>query len=493
VPRAPAVTLGIINDRVSDTATGRTSVSRLPVILAVLVFAAMAVLTGIMVGRFGYLTSSRRPEFFAVVGALWVLFAVGLVLLRRVPARAAIVIILAASTVIGGTALLGPPNTSSDSARYAWDGIVQDAGISPYKYVPSSDALKKLRPDWLFSPPVQGASGPTCGLPRPYLAHTSPSGVVMCTAINRPSVPTIYPPASELLFAAVRAVVPPDAEFWPLQLAGLLMTLAVGALLVFGLRRRGLNPRWAALWAVNPLVISQAVTNSHIDILGSLLTLLAVFAIASGARWRGGILLGAAIAAKLIPILAAPAVLRRQPWKIIVAAVATFAVLYIPYIITTGIGVIGYLPGYLNEEGYNTGNRFVLLRAFLPGTASLVVAVLLLGAVAVLAIIYGNPERPWLGQLFVIGSALFIASPPYAWYSLLLVPFIAMTGRWEWLALLLAFTVRELVPSNSAYEWSLFTAAVIVAVVSLGRWDRARAGGRRMAALVPWRVGGSHD
>jgi hypothetical protein len=68
-----------------------------------------------------------------------------------------------------------------------------------------------------------------------------------------------------------------------------------------------------------------------------------------------------------------------------------------------------------------------------------------------------------------------------------------MTGRWEWLALLLAFTVRELVPSNSAYEWSLFTAAVIVAVVSLGRWDRARAGGRRMAALVPWRVGGSHD
>jgi hypothetical protein len=210
-----------------------------------------------------------------------------------------------------------------------------------------------------------------------------------------------------------------------------------------------------------------------------------VFAIASGARWRGGILLGAAIAAKLIPVLAAPAVLRRQPWKIILAAVATFIVLYIPYIISTGIGVIGYLPGYLNEEGYNSGKRFVLLRAFLPGTVSLVVAVLLLGVIAVLAVIYSNPERPWLGQLVVIGSALFIASPAYAWYSLLLVPFIAMTGRWEWIALLLAFTVRELVAGSTAYKWSLVAAAIVVIAGAVIRWYLGRAGGSRITAPVP--------
>jgi hypothetical protein len=51
-------------------------------------------------------------------------------------------------------------------------------------------------------------------------------------------------------------------------------------------KRPGLDPRWAALWALNPLTVSEAVTNAHIDILGSLLTLVAVFVIAAGARWR---------------------------------------------------------------------------------------------------------------------------------------------------------------------------------------------------------------
>ena len=268
-------------------------------------------------------------------------------------------------------------------------------------------------------------------------------------------MPTIYPPTSELLFALVRAAVPVDAAYWPLQATGLLLSIGITLLLIAGLRRRGLDPRWAALWALNPLVASEAVTNSHIDVLGALLALAAAFAVSSGARWRGGILLGAAVAAKLIPVLAAPALLRRQGWKVIAAAIATFAVLYIPYVATTGIGVLGYLPGYLNEEGYDSGSRFVLLRPFLPGPAALVVAAVLLVAVAVLVIVFSDPSRPWVGQVVMIGATLIIASPRYPWYALLLLPFIAMSGRWEWLAVPFALALHVVAPQHATFRWTL--------------------------------------
>jgi alpha-1,2-mannosyltransferase len=437
-------------------------------VLAATCVAVMVAVTGAVVAVFGYLTPSSRPHFLVASAILWVLFAATVVLIRRIPVKSAVILIIAGSVALGGAAMLGPPDTSTDAARYAWDGIVQDAGFSPYRYVPNDDALAKLRPDWLFDAPEGAAPEPRCGAQR-YLTKSSPSGAALCTAINRPSVPTIYPPASELLFAAVRSVVAPTARYWPFQLVGLLIALGITVLLLLGLKRRGLDPRWAALWALCPLTISEAVTNSHVDILGSLLTLIAIFAIARGARWRGGILLGAAIAAKLIPILAAPAILRREPWKIVLAAVTTFAVLYVPYVLTTGLAVIGYLPGYLSEEGYDSGNRFVLLRAFLPPAAALIVAAVLILAVVIVTIILSNPERPWLGQLVVIGAALVIASPPYAWYALLLIPFVAMSGRWEWLAIPAALSVHELITSTTVFRWALLASVVIIVAAWLVR------------------------
>ncbi len=443
---------------------------------------ASTAITAVMVGTFGYFTDLTSSPFQVCVILLWTLFAITFLLLRHAPVRAAVIIIVAGSVAIGGAAMAGPPDTSTDSARYAWDGIVQNAGISPYRYVPLDDALAPLRTDWLFPNAVTDANGLHCPVPRTHLIVTSPSQTVICTAINRSVVPTIYPPTSELLFAAVRAVVPPAAEYWPFQLAGLLMSLGITLLLVGGLRRRGLDARWAALWALSPIVASEAITNSHIDVLGALLTLAAVFLVSGGARWRGGILLGAAIAAKLIPVVAAPALLRRQPWKVIIAAVATFVVLYIPYVATTGVAVLGYLPGYLSQEGYNNGSRFALLAAVLHPRDALIVAVILLTIVAVLVIRFTPPERPWLGQVVMIGVTLIVASPNYAWYALLLVPFVAMSGRWEWMLIPLALSLHAVVSGNPFFRGSLLVAAVGIAVVSL-----VRSRGRLRAPFVSTR------
>lgn len=439
-------------------------------VLASVTAAAMAGLTAYSVTALGYYDRVQPVALLSCTAGLWALFAVAILALRRVSPRPAIAIILLGSALIGGAAMTGPPNTSTDSARYAWDGIVQNAGISPYEYVPVDDAVESLRPDWLFPTPVENADGTErCTEPRTDPTTSVPSHQPLCSALNRPKVPTIYPAAAEIFFAAVRFFTGPSAQYWPLQLTGLLMSLGITAMLIVALRRHNLDPRWAALWGWSPIVATEAITNSHIDVLGALLALVATLLVARGMRFRGGVALGAAIAVKLIPVIAAPALLRRQPWKVIVTSIVTFVVLYIPYLLSTGVAVLGYLPGYLSEEGYDDGSRFTLLTLFVPTSASLAVAALLLLVTAVLVWWKTNPDAPWLGQLVMIGTTLLIVSPRYPWYALLLVPFIALTGRWEWFAVALALSVRLLIPNHTVSQVAIATAIVIIVGMALYR------------------------
>ena len=409
-------------------------------------------------------TGQVEPLVWFTLG-LWMLFALAFLSLKRVNGKAVTVLVLAGSLAIGVAAMTGPPNTSTDSARYAWDGIVQNAGISPYAYVPTDPALDDLRPDWLFPAAVDGE----CPGERIQTSHEPGTKNVVCTALNRGTVPTIYPPASELVFAGVRLAVGSEAEYWPLQLLGLITSLGVTIILLRLLTKRGLDPRWAALWGWCPLVATEGITNSHIDLFATLLVVVATALAASNRVWSGGAALGVAIGAKLIPVIAAPALLGRRPIAVIVSSIAIFTLLYVPYIISDGIGVLGYLPGYLSEEGYESGTRFILASLIAPGFASTVLVGVLLVITAVLVWRKTDPANPWLGQLAMIGVTLLIVSPRYPWYALLLVPMIAMTGRWEWMAVPLALTERLLFPSLEFARITVFIAIVFVVVMTVKR------------------------
>jgi alpha-1,2-mannosyltransferase len=400
---------------------------------------------------------------------LWLAFGAAYWLLRKVPLKAAVILIVVGAVGIGGAAMAGPPNTSTDSARYAWDGIVQTHGISPYRYAATSPYLASIRPDWLFPSSGDGS--------RIQTSHEPGSSIVAYTALNRGTAHTIYPPSSELLFAGIRFIVGPDAQYWPIQLAGLLMALAITWMLLVALHRRGLDPRWAALWAWCPLVATEAVTNSHVDTLGALLLLAGVLLASSKKPWRGGIALGASIAAKLIPVIGGIAVLRRHPVKIIVGAVVTFLLLYLPYILASGVKVLGYLPTYLNEEGYDDGSRFVLISWFAKGNAGIVIVAVLLLVLAFFVWRKSNQDSPWLGEVAMIGVTLLIVSPRYPWYALLLLPMIAMTGRWEWLAIPAILVLRQLDPQANLTLASYPAAIAVIVAVTIyrpgpGWWGR---------------------
>ena len=440
--------------------------------LTSLFVAASAVLTALSVTVLPYYNDKSgqlEPLVFYTLG-LWALFALALIALRRVPRRAAVALVLAGSFLISGAALLGPPNTSTDSARYAWDGIVQNAGISPYEYVPADPALEHLRTDWLFPAAGVDADGePACEGARVMTTTDVGTDDLLCTTINRAKVPTIYPPTSELVFAGVRAITGPDAEYAPMQILGLLVSLGVTVLLLGTLRRTGRDPRWAALWGWCPLVATEGVTNSHIDIVGALLLVVATILVSSGRTWTGGLALGAAIATKLIPVIGAPALLGRRPWPVIAASITAFLLLYVPYVLGSGIGVLGYLPGYLTEEGYSSGSRFILLSLIAPGSGSLILAAALVAITGLLVWWKTDPTNPWLGQLVMIGVTMLVVTPRYPWYALLLVPMIAATGRWEWLAVPLALTERLLISDVTLARITVTLAIVLIVAVSLHR------------------------
>ncbi|QNP75502.1 DUF2029 domain-containing protein [Streptomyces roseirectus] len=439
------------------------------VVTAVLLAALVAVL--VVTLRAGD-SRSASGTLLAGYGVAWALFAAALWTVRRVPVRAATGLVLAGSAAIALAGLAAPPRTSDDMFRYAWDGRVQAAGISPYAFPPAAPELSRLRDDWLF-PPAPDCAG--WGLTR--------TAEGLCVRINRPTVPTIYPPVAEGWFLGVHALSPPDARHKPVQVGGAVLAFGTTLALLRALRRRG-DPWRAALWGWCPAVAWEAVNNAHIDTLGVLLAVLAL----TTAGARRGALLGAAIAVKVLPVLVLPGALsgERRPAHILRvagAAVAAVVVVYLPYVLASGAGVLGYLPGYLHEEGYEPGDvrRFALLRLVLPDAAAAPAAAVLLALTALFVWRRGDPARPWRGALLLTGATLLLLSPNYPWYALLLVALVALDGRWEWLAVSLAGTFlylgSELLPGASRQAWAYGAAAVVVGV---GAWLRAR---RRSGAV----------
>ncbi|MBW4041932.1 MAG: DUF2029 domain-containing protein [Acidobacteria bacterium] len=436
--------------------------------------AAIAALTVGLVAGIGPLVGKQVPLYFAFEGVCWTLFAAAVLLFRRVPRRAVPAVVLLGTLLVGAAGASGPPDISTDSARYSWDGIVQDAGVSPYAYVPADAALAHLRPDWLFPAATTTAAGTTrCpGLRAKPTAQVGAQAEI-CTVINRPHAPTIYPPVAEALFALARIAVPPEAQYLPIQLLGLLAMLATTALLLRTLLATGRDPRWAAVYGWCPFVTVEAVNNAHIDVAAAFLALAATVLIVTGRQIRGGILLGLAIATKFVPLLVVPPLARRRPLVLALTAIGTVAVVYLPHVLAVGSSVIGYLPGYLNEEGYDRGSRSALLSAVLPDAASTILAVLLLAVLAVVLLLRADPADPWAAQTVMIGSALVLLSPAYGWYSLLLVPFMAMSGRWEWFGVVITLSLIGL----QSHRWELrgvLLVAVLVVVVAMVRRRRAR-------------------
>ena len=242
--------------------------------------------------------------------------------------------LLVITVAVQATGLLVFPLTSDDIYRYVWDGRVQLAGIDPYRFVPLDPALAFLRDAQLFPPG---------GAP----------------AINRPGVHTIYPPGAQAVFTAVAFVVPA-----PLGLAGLRVLAGVGG----GDHHRAARPVPGS--AARPRAALRRQPAGH----------------DRGGQRRPPRRPGGAGRARRGLVHGQPAALVGRPVPGSGRLAQARAVAAGPGPAASGpladqsdgggrsrspatcrtcwwwaALVLGYLPGYLAEEGYDSGGRFALL------------------------------------------------------------------------------------------------------------------------------------
>jgi len=321
----------------------------------------------------------------------------------RMHGRRALIAILVVAAMLRLIALFAPVYLSSDAYRYVWDGRVQAAGINPYRYIPADPQLSFLRDESIYP-----------NINRADYAHT------------------IYPPTSQLSFYVFERI---SDSVIGMKLGMFAFDgLSIACLLVL-LRDRALPATRVLLYAWHPLPIWEFAGMGHVDAIAIALLLLSFLFAARHAPIWTGIALGAATLVKYYPIIAAPAVYRRWDWRMPLAAIATMALLYLPYI-GEGTGVLGFMPGYVNEEGLRSGSGFflwALLQSAVHQPANAIryyvpFAALVMGALAV----WVQFSRSRIAQdtsgvraTYVLASAFTVLfSPHNAWYFAWLVPFL---------------------------------------------------------------------
>ena len=399
---------------------------------------------GILEGRWG---------LYAVLLAWTALAAVAAALLdRALSGRRAVLAVAGSALALHALALTAGPQLSDDLYRYVWDARVAATGTDPYRYAPADPALAGLRDPALWPSPAQcarvRAELPDTARTDPFPLQPRAPG---CTLLNRPDVRTIYPPAAQLAFrgaAALTSGARPVELRVQLPAAGL--GLALTAALVLALRATRRGPGGALLFAASPLAGVEAVMDGHVDVLAALLGVGLLAVLARGRPGRGlpvaaGVLLAAATLVKLYPAALAAAVLARwgwrswRTWAAAASAVLTCAVLYAPHVRAVGAQVLGYLPGYLRENGYDSGGRYLLL-PLPPVLAAGAVGAGLLGLVLWCAL---RPVPADLAALAaraaaVLGGAFLLLTPGNAWYCSLLVACAVLGRRPEWLLVVVA-------------------------------------------------------
>jgi hypothetical protein len=337
--------------------------------------------------------------------------------------------------------------------------------------MPAAPQLTGLRDDWLFPDDAECAE-----------RGRDPG----CTLINREDARTIYPPVAQLWFLLGHALGASELEDLGWALWALVADVATMVLLWRLLLRYGRDARWVAVYAWSPVAVLEAVQNGHVDGLATFFVVAAVTLAGRRPGWSGAAL-GVAAMVKLYPALLLPVLLGRRPVRVVTAFVAVVVVSYLPHALALGGDVLGYLPGYLQEEEYAGGDRYLLLRPLgLTGLPATVVAAAAGLAVAGLVLRRARAAAPEDDlsphAALLLGAALLLATPVQPWYGLPLTALAALAVRPAWLAVPAAaypafFAVVPDGPSPEATRIgsAAFAAALVAVVVAQVRRRRPSA------------------
>ena len=288
--------------------------------------------------------------------------------------------------------LLGAaPLVSDDIYRYVWDGRVQQVGISPYAIAPAD------RTAAAFHTEVTRRIDPTSAV-----------------------LPSIYPPLAQRFFLLVTWI---DDSVLAMLLAMLACDLLVGAILWRWLGVAGRSRWWVLAWAWHPLVAIEGAGGGHIDLFGTLLLVAAAYALAWRRTLLAAVALAGAIAVKFLPVVLLPLLWRRIRPIDATAGVLVVALLYLPFVASTGDWLpVGSLGAYIAQWRFN-GPPFRWMAASV-GAAGATAAAVAAGLVVAGWMRRTRSRYDPAAWAWPLAASVLLMPAIYPWYLVWCIPFL---------------------------------------------------------------------
>ena len=224
--------------------------------------------------RFQHKTPATERPIVPVMLLLCAAFAIYLIAIRFAARarqdRSLVAVVLGSAIAFRIILLPSTPIQEIDIYRYLWDGAVLHAGVSPFRYSP-----QQVREASIDDPLPSDLER----LVR--LRDTEPALQTVLERIHYGQLPTVYPPVSQLAFAAAAWTTPDEAtvalriavmKTW--MIAWDLATLVLVIRLLLLVRRPiGLS----LIYGWCPLLIKEVANSGHLDALAVFLTTLSAY------------------------------------------------------------------------------------------------------------------------------------------------------------------------------------------------------------------------
>ncbi len=208
-------------------------------------------------------------------------------------------------------AIFTTPILEIDYYRYIWDGKVVCEGVSPYRFSPE----QVLKAGDSHDQDLNRLVG---------LSTRSQSNHITLSRIHYGNYTTVYPPVSQLVFAAAMKLTPEsasvEAHVIATKIAMTLFDLGTMLILCGLLKMARIHFGWLIAYAWNPLVIKEIANSGHLDSIATFLVVLTLYLVVRQriypftkfSNWLlmlAGMSLGLGVGAKLFPVVIFPALL----------------------------------------------------------------------------------------------------------------------------------------------------------------------------------------
>lgn len=254
--------------------------------------------------------------------------------------------------------------------------------------------------------------------------------------LNSPNYFTIYPPISQLVFilATSFGIENLNLSMLVFKLVLLCSECGIIIMLIQLLKHFKLSLNYAFIYALNPLVIIETMTNIHFESIMIFTLLLAFYWLVRGKYFLSSWALACSIATKLLPLMFLPVLLiyliRKKRWLKYALSLSGFLIiLFTPFFLTLDISnFLSSVDLYFQKFEFNAG-IYYLLRAvgkWLTGYNQIIILGPLLALTTLVLILEKSFGVKKEGLLEVINVCLFsfitylvFSTTVHPWYLLL--------------------------------------------------------------------------